>query len=99
MAILWDAPVESVRQPKIDNSQLPQFRHDNVSRFEILLADIVTMNVGDVGPKGRPGIIQWDTGIIVTRCAPLIRGQLVVGLQGFTTVLQQEHVGEIRYSE
>jgi hypothetical protein len=45
------------------------------------------------------GIIQWDTSIINTRCAPLIWGQLVVGLEGFATVLQQEHVSKIRHSE
>jgi hypothetical protein len=63
------------------------------------MADVVTMNVGDVGPKRCPGIIQWDTGMLETQYAPLISGQLVKRFQGFAAVFQQEQVSEIRYSE
>ena len=48
VAIVWNALVESVRQLEIDNPQLPRRRHDDVSRFEILMTDVATMNLGDV---------------------------------------------------
>jgi hypothetical protein len=57
VALVGIARVESVGQFEIDDSELPRCRHDNVSRFEVLVADVVTMDVGDVGQKRRPGII------------------------------------------
>ena len=97
VAILSNTQVESVRQLKINNSQLPQCRRHFSDR------DLGGRRCDDEcwrrGTKETPWIIQWDASIINTRCAPLIWGQLVVGLEGFAAVLQQEHLSEIRYSE
>jgi hypothetical protein len=42
------------------------------------MTDIATMDVGDMGQKRCPGIVEWGADMVETWYAPLVWSQLVI---------------------